>query len=116
MDLDLIQGLIKPAETRIVLLVLDGVGGLPREPGGLTELEAAHEPNLDDLAARGICGLQQPVGPGITPGSGPGHLALFGYDPIKYQVGRGVLSALGIDFKLTPQDVAARGNFGTVDE
>jgi 2,3-bisphosphoglycerate-independent phosphoglycerate mutase len=115
MDLDLIQGLVKPAETKIVLLVLDGVGGLPREPGGLTELEAAHTPNLDNLAARGICGLQQPVGPGITPGSGPGHLALFGYDPIQYQVGRGVLSALGIDFKLTSQDVAARGNFGTID-
>jgi 2,3-bisphosphoglycerate-independent phosphoglycerate mutase len=116
MDLDFIQRLIKPAETKIVLLVLDGVGGLPQEPRGPTEIEAAHTPNLDDLAARGICGLQQPVGPGITPGSGPGHLALFGYDPIKYQVGRGVLSALGIDFKLTPQDVAARGNFGTVDE
>jgi 2,3-bisphosphoglycerate-independent phosphoglycerate mutase len=113
MDLDFIQRLIKPGETKIVLLVLDGVGGLPREPGGLTELEAAHTPNLDDLAAGGICGLQQPVGPGITPGSGPGHLALFGYDPIKYQVGRGVLSALGIGFKLMPQDVAARGNFGT---
>jgi 2,3-bisphosphoglycerate-independent phosphoglycerate mutase len=116
MDLDFIQRLIKPGETKIVLLVLDGIGGLPQEPRGLTELETAHTPNLDDLAARGICGLQQPVGPGITPGSGPGHLALFGYDPIKYQVGRGVLSALGIDFKLTPQDVAARGNFGTVDE
>jgi len=116
MDLNFIQRLIRPAETKIVLLVLDGVGGLPTEPGGLTELEAAHTPNLDDLAARGICGLQQPVGPGITPGSGPGHLALFGYDPIRYQIGRGVLSALGIDFDLKADDVAARGNFCTLDD
>jgi len=116
MDLNLIQQLVQPAETKIVLLVMDGLGGLPQEPGGFTELEAANTPNLDALASQGICGLQMPVGPGITPGSGPGHLALFGYDPLKYQVGRGVLSALGIDFDLTRQDIAARGNFCTVDE
>ncbi|MFW6120845.1 MAG: 2,3-bisphosphoglycerate-independent phosphoglycerate mutase [Petrotogales bacterium] len=116
MDLDFIRKLIKPADTKIVLLVIDGLGGLPRELDNLTELEAANTPNLDSLAARGICGLQQPVRPGITPGSGPGHLSLFGYDPIKYQVGRGVLSALGIDFELKPQDLAARGNFCTIDE
>jgi 2,3-bisphosphoglycerate-independent phosphoglycerate mutase len=98
------------------LLVMDGLGGLPMEPGGLTELETAHTPNLDRLAAHGICGLHQPVAPGITPGSGPSHLALFGYDPIKYQVGRGVLSALGIDFDLKANDVAARGNFCTLDD
>jgi 2,3-bisphosphoglycerate-independent phosphoglycerate mutase len=116
MELDFVRALVGPERSRIVLLVLDGLGGLPSEPGGQTELEAAHTPHLDALAARGICGLHQPVGPGITPGSGPSHLALFGYDPIQYQVGRGVLAALGIGFDLKPQDVAARGNFCTVDD
>ena len=95
--------------------MLDGLGGLPIEAGGPTELEAARTPHLDRLAAEGICGLTEPVGPGITPGSGPGHLALFGYDPLHYQVGRGVLSALGIGVDLAAGDVAARGNFCTVD-
>jgi 2,3-bisphosphoglycerate-independent phosphoglycerate mutase len=112
---DIVQGLVRESDTKIVLLVLDGLGGLPRETGGGTELETARTPNLDDLATRGTCGLHEPVGAGITPGSGPGHLALFGYDPIRYQVGRGVLSALGIGFDLRPGDVAARGNFCTVD-
>jgi 2,3-bisphosphoglycerate-independent phosphoglycerate mutase len=116
MDFTIIRELVESAETKIVLLVMDGLGGLPMEPGGLTELETAHTPNLDRLAAQGICGLHQPVAPGITPGSGPSHLALFGYDPIKYQVGRGVLSALGIDFDLKANDVAARGNFCTLDD
>lgn len=116
MDLDFVRRLVKPAESRIVLLVMDGLGGLPREAGGLTELEAASTPNLDALAAQGICGLHQPVGFGVIPGSGPSHLALFGYDPLRFQIGRGVLEALGIGFDLTPQDVAARGNFCTVDE
>jgi 2,3-bisphosphoglycerate-independent phosphoglycerate mutase len=116
MDLDFIKKLVKPAKTKIVLLVLDGLGGLPMEPGGPTELEAANTPNLDKLAVESVCGLQLPVGTGITPGSGPGHLGLFGYDPIKYQVGRGVLSALGINFQLTDKDVAARGNFATIDK
>jgi 2,3-bisphosphoglycerate-independent phosphoglycerate mutase len=116
MKLDFLRGLVEPERTKIVLLVLDGLGGLPSEPGGQTELETAHTPNLDALAAQGICGLQQPVGAGITPGSGPSHLSLFGYDPIQYQVGRGVLAALGIGFDLMPQDVAARGNFCTVDD
>lgn len=115
MDLSLLQRLAEPNESKILLLVLDGLGGLPMEAGGRTELEAAHTPNLDRLAAQGICGLQLPVAPGITPGSGPAHLGLFGYDPIQYQVGRGVLSALGIDFDLGPNDVAARGNFCTID-
>ena len=115
MNLNLIQKLIKPADTKIVLLVLDGLGGLPREQDSLTELEAAKTPNLDNLAVKSICGLQQPIKPGITPGSGPGHLALFGYDPIKYQVGRGTLSALGINFELETNDIAARGNFCTID-
>ena len=116
MDLDFVRGLLKPAESKIVLLVMDGLGGLPKEPGGPTELEAASTPNLDTLAAQGICGLHQPVGFGVTPGSGPAHLALFGYDPIRFQIGRGVLEALGVGFDLSPQDVAARGNFCTVDE
>lgn len=116
MDLEFIRELVKPAETRIVFLVMDGLGGLPVEPGGPTALEKAHTPNLDALAAEGICGLHQPIASGITPGSGPAHISLFGYDPIKYQIGRGVLEALGIDFDLTPRDVAARGNFCTLDD
>jgi 2,3-bisphosphoglycerate-independent phosphoglycerate mutase len=115
MDFSNIRELSKAAETRIILLVLDGLGGLPMKPDGLTELETACTPNLDRLASQGICGLHQPIAAGITPGSGPSHLALFGYDPIRYQVGRGVLSALGINFDLQPKDVAARGNFCTLD-
>lgn len=116
MDLEILKSLVVKAETKIVLLVLDGLGGLPVEPRGPTALEAARTPNLDSLAAQGVTGLVDPVAPGITPGSGPGHLSLFGYDPLKYQIGRGVLEALGIDFELTHTDVAARGNFCTVDE
>ncbi|MEF8878858.1 MAG: 2,3-bisphosphoglycerate-independent phosphoglycerate mutase [Candidatus Thermoplasmatota archaeon] len=115
MDLNIIKKLKKPSDTKIVLMVIDGLGGLPGE-NGLTELEAAHTPNLDKLATKSICGLQQPVAPGITPGSGPGHLSLFGYNPIKYQVGRGVLSAAGIDFKLKKGDISARGNFCEVNK
>ena len=116
MDFSIIGNLVEAAETKIVLLVMDGLGGLPLRPGGATALEAANTPNLDLLAKEGICGLHQPVLPGITPGSGPSHLALFGYDPIKYQVGRGVLSALGVNFELSSNDIAARGNFCTLDE
>ncbi|MFO7766801.1 MAG: 2,3-bisphosphoglycerate-independent phosphoglycerate mutase [Pelovirga sp.] len=115
-DFDFISPLLVPAKTRIIMLVIDGLGGLPVTAGGQTELEAASSPNLDMLAAEGIGGLHQPVGTGITPGSGPSHLALFGYDPRQYQVGRGVLSALGSGFNLQDGDVAARGNFCTVDD
>ncbi|MCF7916338.1 MAG: 2,3-bisphosphoglycerate-independent phosphoglycerate mutase [Candidatus Omnitrophica bacterium] len=115
MDIEIIRKLKKPANTKIVLLVMDGLGGLPGQDG-LTELEKANTPNLDKLAKAGICGLHQPIASGITPGSGPAHLSLFGYNPIKYQVGRGVLAALGINFALQNGDVAARGNFCTVDE
>ena len=115
MDLDLVRQLAVPNETKIVLAVVDGLGGLPRPETGRSELEAADTPYLDRLAAESACGLTIPVAHGVTPGSGPGHLALFGYDPLRYTVGRGVLEALGIDFDLQPQDVAARGNFCTLD-
>lgn len=115
MDFDFLKPLISPAQTKIVLLVLDGLGGLPLTPDGKTELETARTPNLDALAAQAALGLADPVAPGITPGSGPGHLGIFGYDPLKYAIGRGVLEALGIDFALTSKDVAARGNFASVD-
>lgn len=114
MNLDLLSELSIPSDTKILLLVIDGLGGLPNE-SGRSELEQAHIPRLDRLAQESMCGLTVPVAPGVTPGSGPGHLALFGYDPVQYQVGRGVLEALGIDFDLQPSDVAARGNFCTVD-
>jgi 2,3-bisphosphoglycerate-independent phosphoglycerate mutase len=99
----------------MVLFVMDGLGGLPNPETGLTELESADTPNMDELARNGICGLIYPVGIGITPGSGPGHLALFGYDPLRYEVGRGVFSALGVGIELGPEDVAARVNFCTVE-
>jgi 2,3-bisphosphoglycerate-independent phosphoglycerate mutase len=99
----------------IVYLIMDGVGGLPHPETGKTELQTANTPNLDRLAKQSICGLLEMIGPGITPGSGPGHLALFGYDPFRYMVGRGILSALGIDFELREGDVAARVNFATID-
>jgi 2,3-bisphosphoglycerate-independent phosphoglycerate mutase len=114
-QLDLMKELSIKHDSKIVLLIMDGVGGVPMQPGGLTELEAARTPNLDTLASHSSCGLSNPVSPGITPGSGPGHLGLFGYDPLQYEIGRGVLEALGIGFELQPTDVAARGNFCTVD-
>src|SRR5215813_9182889 len=112
----LIRELREPAASKIVLLVADGLGGLPLEPGGKTELETARTPNLDALAREATCGLSIPVLPGITPGSGPGHLGLFGYDPLEYRIGRGILEALGINFQVGPKDVAVRGNFCTVDD
>ena len=113
--LDLITPLVVPNDTKIVLLSLDGLGGLPRPETGKSELETARIPNLHRLAGEGACGLLRHVAPGITPGSGPGHLGLFGYDPQRYLVGRGVLEALGIEFDLRAGDLAARGNFCTVD-
>lgn len=115
MDLDLVRQLAIPNDTKIVLAVVDGLGGLTHPDTGRSELQAADTAHLDRLAAASACGMTVPVAPGVTPGSGPGHLALFGYDPLRYTVGRGVLEGLGIDFDLQPQDVAARGNFCTLD-
>src|SRR5580698_10118124 len=112
---DLIGELREAGPSKIVLVVADGLGGLPLDAGGKTELEVARTPHLDACARDGVCGLSIPVLPGITPGSGPGHLALFGYDPLEHRIGRGILEALGINFDLTPRDVAMRGNFCTVD-
>jgi 2,3-bisphosphoglycerate-independent phosphoglycerate mutase len=116
LDLDLMRELSVKTDSKIVLLVIDGVGGLPMGPSGRTELEAAGTPNLDSLAALSDLGLSRPVAAGVSPGSGPGHLALFGYDPLRYLVGRGVLSALGVGFELGENDLAARINFATRDE
>lgn len=112
---DLIRQLREDNKTKIVMLVADGLGGLPIEPGGPTELEAARTPNLDKLVAEGTVGLSIPVAHGIAPGSGPGHLGLFGFDPLQHQIGRGVLEALGIGVEVGPRDVAIRGNFCTID-
>jgi len=114
-----IQELVRTLKTKnnskIVLLVADGLGGLPVEPGGPTELEAAKTPNLDALARGGVLGAMHPVKMGITPGSGPGHLGLFGYDPLEHLIGRGVLEATGVGFAVGPNDVAIRCNFCTLD-
>ncbi len=115
MDERFLRSLIVPAQTKIAMIIMDGLGGLPLKPGGKTELETARTPHLDALAAQSALGLTVPVGPGVTPGSGPGHLAIFGYDPIQYEIGRGVLEALGVEFDMGPDDVAARGNFCTLD-
>ena len=112
---DLTRSLVQRNDSKIVMLVADGLGGLPLEPGGLTELETAKTPNLDALARRSVQGGSIPVKPGITPGSGPGHLGLFGYDPLQYVIGRGALEATGIGFELGHHDVAIRANFCTLD-
>src|SRR6476620_3872975 len=112
---DLMRDLREDNGSKIVLVVADGLGGLPMEPSGKTELETANTPNLNAMVREGVCGLSVPVLPGITPGSGPGHLGLFGYDPLEYEIGRGVLEAVGIGFPVTDKDVCARGNFCTLD-
>jgi 2,3-bisphosphoglycerate-independent phosphoglycerate mutase len=112
----LIEDLIFSNEKKIVLLVIDGIGGLPRTKDGLTELETAKTPHMDQLAAESECGLHIPIDFGIAPGSAPGHLALFGYEPLDYPIGRGVVAAMGIDFPMKPGDVAARVNFATRDK
>jgi 2,3-bisphosphoglycerate-independent phosphoglycerate mutase len=111
--MDLTPLAVRDATSKILLVVMDGLGGYADAEHD-TELEEAVTPNLDALAAEGITGLVEPVGAGITPGSGPGHLALFGYDPEEFELGRGALSAAGLEFNLKPGDVAARGNFATI--
>ena len=115
MPQEYLSRLIQKTDSKIVLLVLDGLGGLPKELDGLTELETARTPHLDQLAAEGTLGLSVPIKAGITPGSGPAHLSLFGYDPFVHDVGRGALSAAGVGVRIKPGDIAARGNFCTLD-
>lgn len=115
MDPNLLTGLLVPSSSKIVFIILDGVGGIQIEEKGGTELQVARTPNLDKLAEVSSCGLLEPISPGITPGSGPSHFALFGYDPFQYNIGRGILEATGIDFPLTEKDVVARINFATAD-
>jgi 2,3-bisphosphoglycerate-independent phosphoglycerate mutase len=111
---EVLHSLTVQTESKLVMVVIDGIGGLPIR--GKTELETAKIPNLDRLASKSICGLIDPIAYGITPGSGPSHLALFGYNPFRYEIGRGVMEAIGIGLELTGEDLAARGNFATVDE
>ncbi|ONN26751.1 phosphoglycerate mutase [Thermosipho affectus] len=110
-----IGDLITPNNSKIILLVMDGIGDIPGDKG-LTPLQEANTPNLDSLAQKSDLGQTIPVLPGITPGSGPGHLGIFGYDPLKYQIGRGILEALGIDVEVGEKDLVARGNFATLDD
>lgn len=108
------EELVTSGNSKIIFLIMDGLGGLESDEQGGTELQVAKKPNLDRLAAKSICGLLDPISPGITPGSGPAHFGLFGYDPVEYNIGRGVLEAAGIDFPFTDDDVLARINFCTV--
>ena len=112
----IIKEIIKKNDKKILLLVMDGLGGLPEPTTHLTELETAKKPYLDEIARVGMCGLSIPVLPGITPGSGPAHLSLFGYDPVEHKIGRGVLEVLGVGMEMDKNDIAIRGNFATIDE
>ncbi len=113
---ELIDTLVVKNQSKIIFLIMDGLGGLPRPGGHETELETARTPHLDALAKKSVCGLLDPVGYGITPGSGPAHFSLFGYDPVKNNIGRGILEGAGIDFPMTDRDLLVRINFATVDK
>ena len=113
---DLYKSLIVPNDTKLALIVLDGLGDIATEDTGFrTPLEAARTPNLDAISRHAAQGRMTPIAPGITPGSGPGHLGLFGYDPLEFEVGRGVIEALGLGIELHHGDIAARANFCTLD-
>jgi len=114
--LELVEDISEPSPTKIVLVAVDGLGGLPNPETGKTELETANTPNLNHLVAEGCCGLMDPVSPGITPGSVPGHLAIFGFDPLAYSIGRGAMEAIGVNFDLQAEDIVARGNFATLSK
>ncbi|MEN6318816.1 MAG: 2,3-bisphosphoglycerate-independent phosphoglycerate mutase [Syntrophaceae bacterium] len=116
MDPEFVDSLVVKNNTKIIFLIMDGLGGLPMGGREQTELEAANTPNLDTLAKKSVCGLLDPIGYGITPGSGPAHFALFGYDPIKNNIGRGILEGAGIDFPMTERDLLIRINFATIDK
>ncbi len=111
-----IQKLVISTPSKIVFLIMDGLGGIPHPELKKTELEAAHTPNLDGLASKSTLGLSNPISPGITPGSGAAHLSLFGYNPFEFRTGRGILEAMGIEAPVLPSDVVARGNFATVGD
>lgn len=113
---ELIDTLVVKNQSKIIFLIMDGLGGLPRPGGHETELETARTPHMDALAKKSVCGLLDPVGYGITPGSGPAHFSLFGYDPVKNNIGRGILEGAGIDFPMTDRDLLVRINFATVDK
>jgi len=116
MNPNLIDSLVIKNNTKIIFLIMDGLGGMPIPGGSKTELETANTPNMDELARKSVCGLLDPVGPGITPGSGPAHFALFGYDPVENNIGRGLLEAAGVDYKMTEDDLLIRINFATIDK
>ena len=116
MDPEFVDSLVVKNNTKIIFLIMDGLGGLPMGGREQTELEAANTPNLNVLARKSVCGLLDPIGYGISPGSGPAHFALFGYDPIKNNIGRGILEGAGIDFPMTERDLLIRINFATIDK